>query len=79
MKRLRAIWGFLVWVYHNPLGERLNQRFVRCPQCGLPMTCGEEDVEMNLEAKVIIGDWRCENGHVQRIIGNIHVEGDDED
>jgi len=52
---------------------------LRCPDCGVLMICGPDDIVMNLEARVIIGDWRCENGHVRRIVGVIHVEDDDED
>jgi hypothetical protein len=40
------------------------------------MTCAPNDIEMDLDARVIIGDWRCENGHVQRIVGVIHVGGE---
>jgi len=65
----------------EPINPELLQRRpgVRCPYCGVIMTCSKDDIEMDLEARVIIGDWRCENGHIQRIVGVIHVEGDDED
>lgn len=60
-------------------GQAQRRAGVRCPYCGVIMTCAPDDIEMDLEAKVIIGDWRCENRHVQRIVGHIQVEGDDED
>ena len=50
---------------------------VKCPHCGVLMTCSYDDIEMILEARVIIGDWRCENGHVQRIVGVIEVVDDE--
>jgi hypothetical protein len=41
------------------------------------MDCANEDIELDLENYQVIGDWRCANGHVQRIIAFIEVVDDE--
>jgi hypothetical protein len=79
MKWLTKIGGWFQMLEGYLFSEDEEPAGVRCPHCRSVMTCSNDDIEMNLEARVIIGDWRCENGHVQRIVGVIDVVDDDDD
>lgn len=61
----------LVWLGIESDGE------IYCLDCGCELSLAEEDVEIDFEANQVIGDWRCGNGHVQRIIANITVVDDE--
>lgn len=37
-----------------------------CPSCGAAMFLADEDII--IEEDQIIGDWRCPNGHVRRVV-----------